>query len=256
VASAAYTIGPPQTPAIAALSPVSAHAGAKGFALVVNGASLNSSASVVWNKTSLATQWNSATQLMAQVPASAIASPGAVTVTVQDGGNNSNSLQFEVDSSSDSTPSPTLLSTTATVTAGSAAAYPLTLPPAVSSLAVTCLNLPAGAQCAWSATTGSVTISTAPSTPKGTYQVTFVFTETLPATFAGMTPFSIVLLLLARGRRRAHRFADTALLLAICLLMAACFTGCGASAPASPPGAGDASAKQVTCAVAVNLIVQ
>ncbi|HUY93721.1 MAG TPA: Ig-like domain repeat protein [Terracidiphilus sp.] len=256
VASAAYTIGPPQTPAIAALSPVSAHAGAKGFALVVNGASLNSSASVVWNKTSLATQWNSATQLVAQVPASAIASPGAVTVTVQDGGNNSNSLQFEVDSSSDSTPSPTLLSTTATVTAGSAAAYPLTLPPAVSSLAVTCLNLPAGAQCAWSAATGSVTISTASSTPKGTYQVTFVFTETVSATLAGMTPFSIVLLLLARRRRRAHRFADTAALLAICLLMAACFTGCGAGAPASPPGTGDASAKQVTCAVAVNLIVQ
>jgi hypothetical protein len=44
----------------------------------------------------------------------------------------------------------------------------------------TCLNLPTGATCSYSATTNTVSIATSATTPRGTYQITVVFTETLP----------------------------------------------------------------------------
>jgi len=251
VVSAAYTIAPPPPlPSIAHLSPVSAHAGATGFTLILGGSGFNPNSTVFWGSSALPTQQLSATELQAQVPAAAIANPGAVTLTVQGAGNISNPLQFEVDSSSSSTPAPFLPSTTATVTAGSIATYPVALPSAVSAVTASCLNLPAGAQCAYSPATEAITISTAASTPRGSYQVTVVFIETVSVSLAGLVPFLIGLMVLARMRRRLGRLLGTALLLAAALALAASLGSCGGS-----PGSGHA-AQQVTCATAVNLVVQ
>jgi len=116
---------------------------------------------VYWGTSALTTTYGSATQLTAQVPATDIATGGttaAITVqTPSPGGGTSNSFQFEVNSASGSTTGPTFTSTTATVTAGSPASYPVTLPSTVESASVTCLNLPTGATCSYSATTNTLT---------------------------------------------------------------------------------------------------
>jgi hypothetical protein len=94
-------------------------------------------------------------------------------------GGNSNPLQFEVASAGSNTP-PSFTTVRATVTPGSSAGYAVTLPSNASSVSVTCLNLPGGAACTYSATTGAVMITTSSTTPAGIYQITVVFTETLP----------------------------------------------------------------------------
>jgi IPT/TIG domain len=69
-------------PTIAELVPSSTTAGAASFSLEVEGASFASNAVVNFNGTRMATTWVSAGQLMATIPASAIASSGTVPVTV------------------------------------------------------------------------------------------------------------------------------------------------------------------------------
>jgi hypothetical protein len=83
------------------------------------------------------------------------------------------------------------------VTAGSTASYPVTVPTSTTSVSVTCLNLPAGAACSYSSTTNAVTITTSPTTPKGTYQIIVVFTETVTS-----TAFLLPILLLPLGFMR------------------------------------------------------
>lgn len=77
------------TPAITAISPASATAGAAGFSLGVTGLAFLTGASgavVRWNDTDLATTRDSATHLTAAVPASLVATAGSATVTVRNGG--------------------------------------------------------------------------------------------------------------------------------------------------------------------------
>ena len=80
----------PGTPSIVSLSPTSATAGGAAFPLIVNGSGFIASSVVVWaaggTSTDLATAFNSATQLTAQVPASLIATAGTASVTVRNGG--------------------------------------------------------------------------------------------------------------------------------------------------------------------------
>ena len=69
-------------PAIAALSPSSMAAGSPTFTLTVNGSNFNSNAAVNWNGVAQTTTMVSGNQVTVAVPASAVASSGAVSVTV------------------------------------------------------------------------------------------------------------------------------------------------------------------------------
>jgi IPT/TIG domain len=73
-------------PAIAALSPVSMNAGGQGFVLTVNGSNFSGNAAINWNNTAMSTTWMGTGQVMATIPAAAIANAGMVMVTVTNPG--------------------------------------------------------------------------------------------------------------------------------------------------------------------------
>ena len=74
------------TLAITSLSPVSAAPSGAAFTLTVNGTAFVSGATVHWNGATLSTNFVSATQLTASVPAALIASAGMATITVANPG--------------------------------------------------------------------------------------------------------------------------------------------------------------------------
>jgi hypothetical protein len=254
VASAAYILVNP-LPAIGGISPAFTNAGGTVLPLTVNGSGFIATSTVYWGASALTTTYVSATQLTAQVPAADIATAGTIAITVQSpapGGGTSNAWQFEVDSASSGAFAPTITSTTETVAAGSTASYPVTVPPAVTSVSVTCLNLPAGATCSYSSTTNAVTITTSPTTPKGTYQIIVVFTETISGAAPGFILLPILLLPLGFMRRKlaARGIWLTACLGLVLMAAAAVTLGCGGG-PATPP-----ATHQVTNSGAVSLTVQ
>jgi len=230
-------------PILSGISPAFTNAGGAAFTLTVTGSGFVSNSTVYWGTTALVTTYGTATQLTAQVPATDIATGGttaAITAqTPSPGGGTSNSFQFEVNSASGSTTGPTFSSTTATVTAGSPASYPVTLPSSVESASVTCLNLPTGATCSYSATTNTLTITTSSTTPKGTYQITVVFTETVSGAATSWILLPILLLPLVYLRRKlAARGVWVTACLGLVLLAAVAYTsGCGGSSggSSSPP---------------------
>ena len=69
-------------PAITQLAPNSASAGAAAFMMTVNGSNFSTSAVVNWNSTALTTTYVTASQVMAAVPGSSLATAGTVPVTV------------------------------------------------------------------------------------------------------------------------------------------------------------------------------
>ncbi len=248
-----FTVANP-LPAISSLSPAFTNAGGAAFTLTVNGSGFIAGSTVYWGTSALTTTYVSATQLTAQVPATDIAAAGTNTITVQSpapGGGTSNAWQFEVDTASTGT-GPTLTSTTETVAAGSTASYPVTVPTSVTSVSVTCLNLPTGATCSYSPTTNLVSIATSSTTPKGTYQIIVVFTETVTT-----TSFLLPILLLPLGFIRRNLAARgiwlTACLGLVLLATAALSIGCGGggSGSSTPP-----STQQVTSSGAVTLTIQ
>ena len=94
--SLTFTIATPP-PAISSLSPGSAASGSPAFPLTVNGSGFVSSATVQWNGSPLATTFVGATQLTAQVPATAIAAAGSASVkVVNPGGAPSNAVTFTI----------------------------------------------------------------------------------------------------------------------------------------------------------------
>ena len=262
VQSATYTINIPSnpTPVVSGISPAYTNAGGTTFPLTVNGLGFTAGSTVYWGTSALTTTYGSATQLTAQVPATDIATGGTtVAITVQTptpGGGTSNSFQFEVNSASGSTTGPTFTSTTATVTAGSPASYPVTLPSSVESASVTCLNLPTGAACSYSATTNTVTITTTSSTPKGTYQITVVFTETVSGAATSWILLPILLLPLVYLRKKlAARGVWITACLGLVLLAAVAYTaGCGGggTSTTTPPP----QSHQVVSSGAVNITIQ
>jgi uncharacterized repeat protein (TIGR03803 family) len=241
-------------PVIGSLSPAFTDAGGAAFTLTVNGSGFISGSAAYWGTTALTTTYVSATQLTASVTAAEIASAGTTAVTVQTptpGGGTSNSWQFEVDSASGTSTAPTFTSTTATVTAGSTASYPVALPSDVTSVTVSCLNLPTGASCSYSS--GAVTIITTSATPAGTYQVTVVFAETVSgAATAGILLPILLLPLLFLRRRLARRGIWLTACLGLALLAAAAFcNGCGGSSSSTTP-----QTHQVASSAVVTLKVQ
>lgn len=235
VGTAAYTINISQpTPVISSLSPAFTAAGGSAFTLTVTGSGFTTASTVYWGSTALTTQYGSATQLTAHITASEIASAGTTAITVQTPApeqGSSSAMQFEVDSSTNSSIAPTFTATTATVTVGSAATYPVTLASSATNVSITCLNLPSGATCAYSPSAKTVTISTSSTTPKGTYQITVVFAETVPASTAigAILPILLFPLLFFRKKRAARSISLTACLGLALLACAAVGLGCSSS---------------------------
>ena len=145
------------------------------------------------------------------------------------GGFTSNVFLFEVDSASGTITGPTFTSTVATISAGSPASYPVTFPSSVNSVSITCLNLPAGAACSYSATSNTLTITTTSTTPKGSYQVTTVFSETVSGAATSWILFPVLLLPLVFLRRKlAVRGIWMTAGMGLVLIAAAAYTaGCG-----------------------------
>jgi hypothetical protein len=73
-------------PAISQLAPNSATSGGAAFVLTVNGSNFASNSTINWNSTAQTSTFVTASQLTATIPASAIAAPGAVPVTVTNPG--------------------------------------------------------------------------------------------------------------------------------------------------------------------------
>ena len=252
IASAAYVIGgQAAAPSLTSFSPAFTSAGSAAFSLTVNGAGFTSASTINWATTALSTQYVSASQLTAQVPASLITTAGVIAVTVQTpapGGGTSNALSFEIDTAGSGTP-PAFGTTSATVTAGATATYPVTLPSTATNISVKCLNLPQGAACSYSAS--DLTITTAATTPKGTYLITVVFTETLPGANAALA-FLLLLPWAFRGRRKKKRLwiiGSMALVVAAVGVGGGCGGGGGSGTP--PP-----QTHQVTSSGTVTLIVK
>ena len=256
VASAAYAINlapPPTAPTLANLSPAHTSAAGAQFTLTVNGSGFTASSVVDWSSSALTTTFVSSTQLTAAVPASDIASPGTAAITVQAPGSGaSNALQFEIDSAGSNTP-PTLSPPSDTVTAGGTATYTVTLPSSATNVSATCLNLPAGATCSYSSSAGTLTITTASTTPTGTYTITVVFTETLPGAALILLPFLLAPMKRLRGRRN-RRIIQVAIFgaLAALTVVVGCGGGGSGGGGTTPPPA----THQVTTSTTVTLVVQ
>jgi fibronectin type 3 domain-containing protein len=237
-------------PVINSMSPAFTSANSTAFTLTVNGSGFTANSTVYWGASALITTYGNATQLMAQVTAADIATAGITAITVQTptpGGGTSSALQFEVDSAGSGTV--TFTTVTATVTPGSTATYPVILPSDARNVTVMCLNLPPGAACSYSATTKAVTITTSSTTPAGTYQITVVFTETVPGAATGVILLPILLLPLVFLRRKmAARGVWVTACLGLILLAgaAAACVGCG----------GSAATHKVTSSGVVSLTVQ
>jgi hypothetical protein len=239
-ASVTLVVNSPSNPApvISNTSPATTSAGGAAFTLTVNGSGFTTGSTVSWGSTALATTYVSATQLTAPITAAEIASAGTTAITVQTpapGGGTSSAWQFEVDSAGSGTTAPTITAVTATVTAGSPASYTVTLPSTVESATVSCLNLPTGASCSYAS--GTLTITTTSATPKGTYKITVIFTETVSGAAAGWILLPILLLPLVFLRKRlAARGAWMTACLGLILLTAAAFaSGCGGGGSNSTP---------------------
>jgi hypothetical protein len=84
-------------PQVSSISPTSAVAGGPAFTLTVNGSGFVSGTAVQWNGTLLTTNYVSATQLTASVPASFIGLQGSANITISNpGGGASNAAAFTI----------------------------------------------------------------------------------------------------------------------------------------------------------------
>ena len=260
VASSSYTISIPTNPvpAISGVSPAFTNAGGAVFTLTVNGSGFIASSTVYWGTSALTTTYVSTTQLTAQVPATDTATVGTMSITVQTpapGGGASNAWQFEVDSAASGTSGPTITSTSETIAAGSTANYPVTVPSAVTSVSVNCLNLPTGATCSYSSTTNTVTITTSSTTPKGTYQITVVFTETVTGA-AFLLPILLLPLGFMRNKLAARGVWLTACLGLVLLATATLTIGCGGGSSGGSGSTTPPATHQVTSSGAISLTIQ
>ncbi len=77
---------PGAVPVVMQLVPNTANSGGPGFMLTVNGSSFASDASINWNGAKQTTTFMTANQLTTAIPASAIATPATVAVTVTNPG--------------------------------------------------------------------------------------------------------------------------------------------------------------------------
>lgn len=228
-------------PTISSMSPAYTSAESATFTLTVNGTRFVKGSTISWGNTALSTQFVSPLQLTAQVLSTDVAAPGATAITVQSpapGGGTSNAQQFEVDSAAaGSATAPSFSTATATVSAGNAASYPISLPSSASAVSVNCLNLPTGASCNYSASSGAVSITTFSSTSTGIYQITTVFSETLPGSASAafmLMPIFLLPLLYLRRKLTAKGTWIMACMALILVAGAGLASGCGGGAGSQP----------------------
>ncbi len=107
------------------------------------------------------------------------------------------------------------------------ATYPVTLPASATNVSVQCLNLPVGAGCSYSAENSSVVITTAAGTPPATYEITLVFTETLPGAATALVLLPILLAPLRLRKRRKGGCAWILLLMGLVIAAVGTAGGCG-----------------------------
>ncbi|MGI4760329.1 MAG: IPT/TIG domain-containing protein [Janthinobacterium lividum] len=197
--TAIFTVTPPPNlvPTITGLAPNTAVAGSGAFTLLVNGTGFISSSLVSFNGAQLATTYVSATQLTAQVPASALATAGTAGITVTSpapGGGTSAAATFTV-----TTPAPTLVSftpaqglvgTSVTITGTNlTGASSLTL----NGLSVGSFTVVDAGTLTFVVPVGATSGLLAVTTPGGTATSTTAFTVTLPApTIANLAPSTAV----------------------------------------------------------------
>lgn len=250
-ATATYFIAAaPPAPSLASLSPAYTSAGSAQFTLTVKGSAFTNGSTVYWGASALSTQYVSSTQLTAAVPAASVASAGIASIHVEtSGAPTSNTLQFEIDSSGSNTP-PSFSTPASTVTAGSTATFSVTLPSGVTNVTVSCLNLPAGSACSYSS--GTLSITTSSSTPKGTFVITTVFTETLPGA-AALILFPLLFAPLSTRRRRMRSTLFLVALFMTGLLVLGCGGGASSSGGGSTP---PPQTHQVTSSGTVTLVVK
>jgi hypothetical protein len=123
-AALTFTVNNPG-PSLTSLSPSTATAGGTAFTLTVNGSNFVSGAVVRVNGSNRTTTFVSSTQLTAAIPASDIASPGSLSVTVTNaapGGGTSSALTFTVNN-----PVPALTSLSPSTATAGGAAFTLTV---------------------------------------------------------------------------------------------------------------------------------
>jgi hypothetical protein len=247
-------------PKISALSPAFVSANAPSFSLTVNGSRFTSGSVVYWNQHARSTRYASPTQLIAQLDPTDTAQPGIAAISVLQpnaGGVFSNTLQFEIDSGQSGDVAPTFAVDSATVPAGRIAVYPVSFSSGVTPTAVACLNLPAGATCAWSAASSAINITTAANSPKGTFAVTVVFTETQSTVLPSgiLLPFALFPLALFRrsgSRRRLRIFYVVCLGVILAGFIAACANVNGSRGPSPTAG----SAGTLTSSGVVSLTIK
>ncbi|HEX8814717.1 MAG TPA: hypothetical protein VF753_04375 [Terriglobales bacterium] len=95
-------------PSLNSINPTFASAGSPATGITVSGANFISSSAVTWNGSPLATTYNSATSLSAQVPAADLATAGVAEIAVKNpapGGGSSGNIAFTIESSSNPVPS-------------------------------------------------------------------------------------------------------------------------------------------------------
>ncbi len=249
-------------PKIEAMSPAFAAAAGAPLTLTLIGSGFSQRSTIFWGTSALATQFVNSNTVTAQVPASKLMTAGAYAITVKapaPGGDASNTMQFEVDSASPGMlGSPVFTPTTALISAGQTAIYQVSLPTKAAIVSATCMNLPSGATCTYVSTSNQLNIQTVPTSPKGMYQVTVVFNETLSSsTNGGFVLFPFVLPYLFRKSRLTSRHRILAWSIALGLALSAiCAGGCGgrASAPQSSPESD--STQQLTSSGLVSLTIR
>lgn len=122
--AATFTINNP-APAITSLSPSSTTTGGAAFTLTINGTGFVSASSVWWNGSPRTSQFISATQITASIPASDIASAGTASVVVQNpspGGGSSPAATFTINN-----PAPAITSLAPNAIQAGSAAFSLTI---------------------------------------------------------------------------------------------------------------------------------
>ena len=262
VGTADYTISIPSNPkpSIGNMSPAFTAAVGTGFTLTANGLGFTTGSVIYWGTSALTTQFVSSSQLVAQVPGADNANAGIVAITVQTpnpGGGTSNALQFEIDSAASGSTPPLFTSQAVAVAAGSTATYPVILPSTSTGVSAACLNLPDGASCSFSASASAVTITTSATSPKGTYRVTTVFTESEPgAAAAGLLLPILLLPFVSMKRKLADRRIWVAACLGLWLMLAEFTNGCGGGSGAAPVTPPSNPTHQVTSSGVVSLTIQ
>ena len=261
IASVTYVISSPPSHVlhIDSMSPAVASAGSAAFTLTMIGSGFSQASSVYWDASPLDTQFVSTGMLMAHVPASKIAVKGVFAVSVRTPAPDgiSNTMQFEVDPASSSTlSSPIFSPAAAQIFAGQTAVYDVSLPGQPAAVSATCMNLPAGATCTYISSSKQLMIQTAPTSPKGTFQVAVIFNETFPSTTNGGVVLPLFMFPFARKRnhRRARSVAKLgSILLAFCVLSA---IGCAGVTSARQSKPQSIPTQQITSSGLVGLTIQ